>query len=138
MSRRTEYIISAFAILFSLCGCKEYNVEEILLLREDISLTVKGETVISYDASDFQMGFNSKRNEFRVHDDLMANFFILSCSEIPTSEGQTIHVDMTWTGKTKTYTETDLKFSVEKVDDSGLIWLWNSSDKIGVVIKDIR
>ena len=138
ITRRTTYIISALAALLLLCGCKEYNVEEILLLREDISLTVKGETVINYNTSDFQIGFNSKRNEFRVHDDMMANFFILSCSEIPSAEGQVINGDIIWTGKTRTYTESGLKFSVEKMDESGHIWLWNSSDKIGVVIKDIR
>ena len=72
-------IIAVLAVILSANGCKEYNVEEILLLRDDISLTVKGETVISYDATYYQLGFNVQRNEFRVHDDAMANFFILTC-----------------------------------------------------------
>ncbi|MBO5419710.1 MAG: hypothetical protein J6A22_06450 [Bacteroidales bacterium] len=131
-------IIAVLAVILSANGCKEYNVEEILLLRDDISLTVKGETVISYDATYYQLGFNVQRNEFRVHDDAMANFFILTCSEVPSAEGEVIYGDIIWTGTTRTYSETGLQFSVEKTDDTGLIWLWNTSKKIGVVIKDLR
>ena len=45
-----------FAILLvCMTGCRRYDIDEILLQREDISLTVKGLDMLVYDPATFQI-----------------------------------------------------------------------------------
>ncbi len=131
MIRRFLYIAAA---ALTLAACK-YNTEEVLLSRNDISLTVKGELQMSFDENTCQLGYNTGRNEFRVYDENLENWFILRCSAKPTSEGQTITADLEYTTADGVKTLTGLEFKVENTSSDGLIWLWNRDKKIGVVVK---
>lgn len=82
--------------LITLSGCI-YDIDEILLEREDISMTVKGVEQFVYDPLTCQLGYNEEENEFRVLDDNLGNWFIVRCSSKPTSPGQEIRADLTWT-----------------------------------------
>ena len=44
---------------------------------------------------------------------------------------------MTWTGRRSTKTFEGISFTVKKTDENGYVWLWNDSDKIGIIIKHI-
>lgn len=113
----------------------QYNVEEILLSRSDISLTMKGELEMTFDENTCQLGYNTGRNEFRVYDEKLANWFVLRCSAKPTSEGQKITADLEYTTADDVKTLTGLEFTVEDTNSDGFIWLWNRDKKIGVVVK---
>lgn len=128
-----RFIYTAAALLVA-SAC-QYNVEEVLLSRSDISLSVKGELQMSFDENTCQLGYNTGRNEFRVYDEKLANWFILRCSAKPTSEGQTITADLEYTTADDVKTLTGLEFKVEDTNSDGLIWLWNRDKKIGVVVK---
>lgn len=119
----------------SLSACQFYNIDEVLLSRSDISLTMKGELQMSFDQNTYQIGFNTGRNEYRVYDEKLENWFILRCSAQPTSEGQEIKATLEYTVKGDTKTLNDLEFVVERTSSEGLIWLWNRDKKIGVVVK---
>lgn len=123
------------AILLCVCGCNRFDPEEILLPREDISLTVKGEVMLKYDPMTFQLGYNEEMNEFRVFDDNIGNWFMLTCKERPSSVGDVVSADLRWTTPNSTKTRRGLRFSVEKTDAQGKIWLWCKEDAIGVVVK---
>ena len=71
------YLIMCVVVAASLCGCVKYDVDEILLSRDDLSLTWKGEQQLSYDPLTWQIGCNVGRGEYRVHDDNMANYYIV-------------------------------------------------------------
>ena len=116
-------------------GCTPYDIEEILLDRSDVSVTMKGREIYSYDPKNAQIGFNSERNEYRVFDENFLNWFEITWDEKPSSQGQKISMDIEWGTKTGFRKEKGLEFEVRKTDDSGMIWLWNSSEKIGVTIK---
>ncbi len=133
MIRRFLYI-GVIALAVSAC---HHNVEEVLLSRNDISLTLKGELQMSYNENTCQLGYNTARNEYRVYDESMENWFTLTCSAKPTSEGQKLKADLDYkTGNsTKSYKELD--FSVERTSSEGLVWLWNKDKQIGVVIKNL-
>lgn len=133
MIRRFLYI-GVIALAVSAC---QHNVEEVLLSRNDISLTLKGELQMSYSENTCQLGYNTARNEYRVYDESMENWFTLTCSAKPTSEGQKLKADLAYkTGNsTKSYKELD--FSVERTSSEGLVWLWNKDKQIGVVIKNL-
>lgn len=42
-------IFVIFAILFTAAGCCRYDIDEVLLMRDDISITQKGVVMMSYD-----------------------------------------------------------------------------------------
>lgn len=126
-----------FSAILCLSGCKGYDIDEILLQREDISLTVKGVDMIVYDPATFQIGYNSQKNEFRVFDDNLGNWFMFRCSERPSAEGQRVKADLKWTTPNTTRTRKGISFRVEKTDSQGHIWLWCEEEAIGVVVREL-
>lgn len=130
----------AITIIFAailLAGCQEYDIEEILLQREDISLTIKGDEVLVYDEETFQLGYSSEKNEFRVFDDNLANWFVLKCSARPSTEGQEVKADLSWTSPNTTRTRKGLTFTVERTGPGGFIWLWCETEAAGVVVREL-
>ena len=120
-----------------LISCSRYDIEEILLQRDDISLTVKGLDQIAYKSETFQIGYDEKNNTFRVFDDNLAHWFVLSCSERPASEGQELQADISWTTPSATRSKKGLDFRVEKTGSDGYIWLWCKDEAIGVVVREL-
>lgn len=133
MVKRLLYIIGA---ALALTACR-YDVEEVLLGRSDISLTIKDELLVSFNENTCQLGYNTDRNEFRVYDEKFANWFILKCSAAPTSEGQKIKADLEYTTDKDVKSLTGLELSVVKTSPEGLIWLWENEKKIGIIIKNL-
>ena len=130
-------LIFMIAGLLVLTGCNRYDIDEILLQREEISLSMKGQEVITYSPDTYQLGYNAQTNEFRVFDDNMANWFVLTCDSRPSTEGQELTADLKWTSSNSTKTRNRLTFIVEKTDMKGHVWLWCKSDAIGVIVKEL-
>ena len=128
-------ILMAF---ITVVGCREENSQDTLLSQSDISLTWRGEVQLSYTGKDYQMAYNDKDIEYRVYDDKLTNWFIIKCSEKPTAEGDIIIADVSWTGVKSIKNFKEKEFKVMKVDEHGQIWLQNSSDKIGIIIKNLQ
>ncbi len=124
-------------ILLSAASCIRYDVDEILLVRDDISLTVKGVDQYVYNPLTCQISHNKTKNEYRVYDDKLSGWFLLKCSDMPTDEGQNITADLSWTGDKRQEIMKGLSFKVEKTDGSGKIWLWCKDKSIGIVIKNL-
>jgi len=133
--KRTIYI-TLITVLATGCSMI-FDMEEILLTRSDISLTFRGGLEISYNPDTHQLGYNESRNEYRVYDDRISNWFILTCSAKPVSVGQSVTADISWTGRTGTKSIDDIIFMVEKTDEDGMVWLWNTSHSLGVVIRNL-
>lgn len=134
---KNTIIILSIALL-ALSGCNKTPEVEIPITEiSDISLTWKGIQQVVYTPSNCQLSYNDQKHEYRVYDDKLANWFCVRCSEKPSSEGQQLYADVSWTGKSSTKTFNALQFTVQKTQDDGLVWLWNASGKIGIVIKNI-
>ncbi len=133
MIKRLLCIIGA---ALALTACR-HDVDEVLLGRSDISLTIKDELLVSFNENTCQLGYNTDRNEFRVYDEKFANWFILKCSAAPTSEGQKIKADLEYTTDKDVKSLTGLELSVVKTSPEGLIWLWEDEKKIGIIIKNL-
>lgn len=131
---RRFIIISVLTCLLS--GCSIYSPDEILLQRSDISLTEKGQTEVDFDPASVQFGFNDSRNEYRAYDDKLSTWFVIRCSETPASEGQEVSAYVEWAGKNSSKAYQDLAFRVEKMD-AERIWMWNESNRIGIIVKNI-
>lgn len=115
-------------------SCNRYDVDEILLPRNYVSLTWKGEDQFTHDPALVQLGFNAARNEFRAQTDNLSSWFVIRCHEMPVTEGDEIKADISWTGESDTRSMEGLEFKVRKVSSDGMIWMWCKSAKIGVTI----
>ena len=128
-----------FMMLFCLSSCQDrFRIEEVLLDREEVSLTWKGVEQMAYDPFKWQLGYNSQRCEFRLNDDEMANYFVLKCETLPVEVGQDVTCNIEWTLATNIKRYDGLRFTVKKMDGKGGIWLWNRTQKIGVVVKEFE
>jgi hypothetical protein len=131
--RKYLYIIT-WVLIFA--GCKEKVEMDLEMYNSDqVSLMVKGKKVFTYSEGTCQLGYNRDLRQFRASNDDMTSFFVLTCSELPRQEGQEIRTELKWTSGSSVKTSGDLVFKVEKYDDTGLVWLWNSTDKTGAVVK---
>lgn len=126
-------------ILLSVCltGCNIYDIDDILLQKEVISLTVKGEDIIVYEPETYQEGHNAEKYEFRVFDDDMANWFVLTCDSRPSTVGQELRADLKWTSHDSNKTRKGLTFKVMKTAAGGYIWMWCETDAIGIVVREL-
>lgn len=123
--------------LIAVTGCRRFDVGEILLKRNDLSLTVKGELMFAYDPLTCQTSQNVTDNEYRLYDDALGNWVVVECEDKPTFEGQSLNATVTWTTTDDIRKESDLEFEVHRIDGKGKIWMWNSSKDIGVVIQEL-
>lgn len=123
--------------ILCLAGCQEYDIDEILLQREEISLTVRGTEVLVYDPATFQLGFNGQTNEFRIFSDDLGNWFSLKCESRPSAVGESVKGDIKWTSTNTTRSKNGVTFHVEKTDSDGHIWLWCKEEAIGVVVREL-
>ena len=133
--KKVLYIILSALLL---CGCEPENEVNIILERSEVSLTWKGVIQVDFDQKSGQLAYNDKTNEYRVYDDKLASWFTLRCSEKPTTEGQELSADVNWTGDKSPMAYEGLSFTVKKVSDKDLVWLWNTENRIGIIIKNIQ
>lgn len=128
-------IIIICSVLSLAAACAEYDVNEILLERDEVSLTIKGELRFKYTPEDCQLGYSPDRNEFRAYDDKLGDWFVLRCSADPGIEGEKVKGSLEYTTSDSKVNLDGLDFSVRKTNQDGYIWLWNGDRKIGVVVK---
>lgn len=129
-------IIFILAVLSS--GCSPEGKEFVFMESSDISLSWKGSVQVLFNEQTCQLAYNDKRHEYRVYDDRLGDWFTLSCSQKPVAEGETIVADVSWTGDRTPKSYKGLEFTVRRVNEDGLIWLWNERNRIGIIIKDIQ
>jgi hypothetical protein len=130
-----RYIAGIALTLMMLSGCVGPQPDEVLLPRTEISLTIKGDMIMEYDPATCQIGYNSERNEFRLVNDKISNWFILRTGATPADAGQQVKASLEYTSQSSIKTLADLAFSVEKTAPDGTVWLWNKDKKIGIIIK---
>lgn len=124
--------------LYFLTGCASEFTENNLIDQNEISLIWKGALQVSFDEATGQIGYNDTKHEYRVYNDKLSDWFTVRCSEKPAEEGQELSADVYWTGARSPKSFYGLSFTVKKISQEGLIWLWNESEKIGIIIKDIK
>ena len=115
------------------CGTKFTSVE--LNEEKDMGLFIKGADILRFDEDVHKSGYNEQKNAFWVTDNSMANYFILECDAYP-ALGSTVSGNLVYTTADDTKTKSGISLEVTKYDEqSGKIWLWNQSGRIGIVVK---
>ena len=137
-----KYLVIVLSVL-TLAGCHGNNgngpePDPEIKAATQVFLKVKGNVVFRYEEGTTQLGYNEKLREFRAGNDDMSSFFTLTCSELPTREGQQIKADLRWTSGSTVKTSTGITFTVEAMESTGLVRLWCAADKTGAVVKILR
>ena len=134
--RKHLYIIALLTLL--LCGCKKKVEMDLDMYNSNqVSLMVKGKKVFTFDEANGQLGYNRSLRQFRAGNDDMTSYFVLTCSELPRAEEQEIRATLQYSSGSSGKSM-DITLKVEKYDDTGLVWLWNSVDKTGAVVKTLN
>lgn len=122
------------AVMFT--SCADVNIDEVLLGSTDISVSLKGKVQYTFNPDKGQAAYDRESNLYRYFDDDLGSWFEIRCSIRPATEGEVIKADIDWATKTSFRTEEGMVFTVEKTDETGMIWLWNDSEDIGIIIKE--
>ena len=134
--RKYLYIITL--LILSATACKEKETVEMdlgMYESNQVCLMVKGKKVYSFSDGEGQLAYNRTLKQFRAGNDDMSNYFVLTCADLPRQEGQELRADLQWTSGSSVKSSTGITFKVEKMDGTGLVWLWNATDKTGAVVK---
>ena len=130
-------MIFVLAVL-TLAACAEYDINEVLLVRDDVSLTLRGKPQYVFAADDGQMATNADRTIYRYMTDDLMNWLDVKCQSKPGGVGENIIADIKWKSTISSGEENNLEFEIKQTDGSGMIWLWNKSNNIGLVIRDFE
>ena len=128
-------VIMMFAVL-TLSACIQYNINEILLEQTEVSLSLRGKTHYTFKPASGQMAFNSEGTLYRFMNDDMNSWFELKCQSRPGGLGEKVVADLKWKCKESSGDEKDLEFAIKQIDGEGMIWMWNSTNNIGLIIRD--
>lgn len=136
------HIALASALLTAAAGLvsctQEAKPEPEFLAGEELTLRINGRERITYDPDTYQVGYRRNGCVFRVHNDEMSEYFVLTCSARPETEGQKIKCSLRYTSGGDVVSKTGMEFRVEKIDAStGMVWLWCSKGKTGVSVMKI-
>ena len=135
---KPRYFAGIVLTIISVISCVGPQPDEVLLPRTEISLTIKGETIMELDPATCQIAYNSERNEFRLASDNLSDWLIFKSNATPTDAGQEVMASLEYTSQSNIKRLTDLTFSVEKTAPDGTTWLWNKEKKIGIIIKVLQ
>lgn len=125
MTHRAAYLALFMALLALLTGCVETNepLPEFTGTGE-LSLRINGKTIMKYEPLTWQLSCNTQKKQFRVHNDTMSDFYVLTCSELPDKKGQQIKADLLWTSS-RINKQNGLTFIVLSILGDGTVWLYN-------------
>lgn len=121
------------AALVSAASCKKNDerMKTFSLTCEKVGLTIGGKSILQYDENLHQLGWNETKNEFRVSDDTMYDFFTLQVDKIP-AEGGEASATLVYTTEDNIVTK-KMKMTLAKTDGT-TYWFWSRKGEIGAVV----
>ena len=134
---RRKILIYILAVL-SFASCKEYDIHEVLLVHTDVSLSQKGKEQYIFNPSTGQMGCNAEKTLYRYLDDNLSSWMEVYFQSRPGGAGEKVVADLKWKSRASNGDLKDLEFEIKQTDGSGMIWLWNSTNNIGLIIRDFE
>lgn len=135
MRRHNAYILTLLCLL-SLCACNDSRRINAFTESDEIRLQTGGSVQLRYKPLTCQLSYSRDLKEFRVHTDNMSDYFCLSLSEIPVSEGQTVSGDLVWTSPRDVLARKNLALETVRLEGEK-IWLWSRSARIGICVRTI-
>lgn len=134
--RMKKYILIALSLCcIALTSCVDEIPGEFKDVDPDnICLRISTQTVFLFDETNCQYSFNNQKHIFRASNDSMSDYFIVTFSQTPTTEGQNVKADIIYTTETEIKNVRNADLTVENVDRNEVL-LWDGKKKIGINIR---
>lgn len=127
--------LAALALCLMMSACYEPAPDPVIMEDNTPRLSVRGMSIFYFDGLNCQLGYNGKKNEFRMHTDNMSEYFIADLDRIPSAVGERVTAEsLWWTTQSDVELKTNVALDVLKIED-GTIWLWNSREQITAVVR---
>ena len=136
MKRKIPYILSIAVMAASLTGCLSESTmgeEDFVSKVSDISLIVNWRTQMKFDEDRHQIAYNEISGQFRVMDDDLNNYFVITLGSMPGKVGDVVPATIVYTTQDD-IPQVTADFTVSKYEND-MFWLWNDGKKIGTVIR---
>lgn len=131
------FVAAALVLVLSSCDrTGGYNKAD--FADDTVSLKVDGNIIYQYYAGNGQLAYNKGRKEFRAGSDNMSDYFVLKLASLPGREEEVINGSLTWTTSDNTKTLKSVDFKVMQIKNQDTYWLWNSKQKIALVVKELK
>ena len=102
--------------------------------NEGVRLLVGGSIAFSYEPNTCQLAFSRDKREFRAYTDTMSDFFVAELSRVPTTLGQRLTANLTWTTEREVLTRKNLTLEVVRLEGD-MVWLWSDAGRIGLTVR---
>lgn len=127
--------LAALALCSMMSACYEPAPDPVIMEDNTPRLSVRGMNIFYFNELNCQLGYNGKKNEFRMHTDNMSEYFIVDLDRIPSTVGERVTAEsLWWTTWSDVEFKTNVALDVLKIED-GTIWLWNSREQITAVVR---
>lgn len=138
--RRLRNVSLMILLALVTVSCDKYRgiQEEFMRGENEISLSIKGEKVFSYDPLTQQLGYDPGKREFRVMDDDMSDYFVIQLNKDLTQIGSSCSGTLKYTTEDEVITKTGISFTLQKTGDDGLKRLWSKKNGIGAVVRELK
>ena len=134
--RYFRHISSVFVICILIaCNRDKISPEEQAFMDADSTpaMIIDDREEIRYEENTYQCIFMDAPYTFCIASDDTKTYFILSCSELPDTEGQTITASLKWCVNNRIKEKRNQEFLVKKTDTKA-VWLWCRSLDVGVIV----
>lgn len=129
-----KFVILCIGIAAAIACLPQNTISDGFLDDKRIRLEYRGKEMFVYDEDNCQLSYSMQKAIFGVHTDTMSDYFFLEMSEVPSSIGQEVKARIVWTTERDEESKNDITLQVMKLQGDR-IWLWDSSDRIGVVTR---
>lgn len=132
-------LLPILAAALVICSCsRTLEPDSMWVGGTGMELNVAGSVIHKYDPLTWQLGYNPSAREFRVFDDSMKNYYIVTCSAIPSSTGQKLEATVTWSSGSSTQSAKG-KFEVAKAQgDTYWLWCGDKKNPVGVTVRILK
>ena len=120
--------------LLALMGCQDERLRNAFCENEGVRLLVGGSIAFSYEPNTCQLAFSRDQREFRAYTDTMSDFFVAELSRVPTTLGQRLTANLTWTTEREVLTRKNLTLEVVRLEGD-MVWLWSDAGRIGLTVR---
>lgn len=123
--------------LIALCGCQRGDGFDFDLIGAypQPCLLINGTPATSVAPDGAQYVYSPTSKTFCAGTDTMSDYFLVTLSNIPSSEGQKLTASVEYTADSTQKYLTNLSFTVEQIKDNGIVWLWCPASKLSLAIQ---
>ena len=131
------YIYLAMLPLAVSCIGANKMQEEFVETSPEECLVIDGKTIFTFEPDKCQESYSPERNEFRIGDDSMSNYYALKAESAPGAPGNTVMGDMRWTTDVDVRYKLGMEYKIVK-SKGELRWLWCRRIRTGLVVRVIE